>query len=338
MKKFITFTWACTIALILAGMCEMSSFDNGIQKYSYVKNVKAETVKNHEKNQSIILNAPTVKVKDKTEKQVKIKWNRVKKANSYKVYRATTKGGTYSLLTSTTAKNYVDTNTVGGQKYYYKVQAVRTVAGSMGESSLSKAKYVKAATKDLSIVVAGECYVEGIELWAKNQYPKGTHFVSSVGVSSSGFINTKKFKVNGKSATGIEKVASYNPDRVYFLIGMNESGTDNTTPTINNFKTMINKLKKKNKNVQIVLLPIAPTGKRSTANVPKKSQRLKFNKAYSDLAAATDNVYYYDYTGLFDDGKGYLKSSCDGGDGCHWTSTATINFSKSLMDWSKNNL
>ena len=44
MKKFITFTWACTIALILAGMCEMSSFDNGIQKYSYVKNVKAETV------------------------------------------------------------------------------------------------------------------------------------------------------------------------------------------------------------------------------------------------------------------------------------------------------
>ena len=98
------------------------------------------------------------------------------------------------------------------------------------------------------------------------------------------------------------------------------------------------KLKKKNKNVQIVLLPIAPTGKRSTANVPKKSQRLKFNKAYSDLAAATDNVYYYDYTGLFDDGKGYLKSSCDGGDGCHWTSTATINFSKSLMDWSKNNL
>ena len=84
MKKFITFTWACTIALILAGMCEMSSFDNGIQKYSYVKNVKAETVKNHEKNQSIILNAPTVKVKNKTEKQVKIKWNRVKKANRKK--------------------------------------------------------------------------------------------------------------------------------------------------------------------------------------------------------------------------------------------------------------
>ena len=136
MKKFITFTWACTIALILAGMCEMSSFDNGIQKYSYVKNVKAETVKNHEKNQSIILNAPTVKVKDKTEKQVKIKWNRVKKANSYIVYRATTKGGTYSLLTSTTAKNKVATNPVGGHKSYYKAQDVRPVAGSTGESSL----------------------------------------------------------------------------------------------------------------------------------------------------------------------------------------------------------
>ena len=82
MKKFITFTWACTIALILAGMCEMSSFDNEIQKYSCVKNVKAETVKNQKKNQTIVLNAPTITVKNKTEKQVKIKWNRVKKANS----------------------------------------------------------------------------------------------------------------------------------------------------------------------------------------------------------------------------------------------------------------
>ena len=117
MNKFITFTWACAIALILAGMCEMSSFENGIQKYSCVKNVKAETVKNQEKNQTIVLNAPKITVKDKTEKQVKIKWNRVKKANSYKVYRATTKSGIYSLLTSTTARNYVDTNTVGGQKY-----------------------------------------------------------------------------------------------------------------------------------------------------------------------------------------------------------------------------
>ena len=59
MKKFITFIWACTIALILAGMCEMSSFDNEIQKYSCVKNVKAETVKNQKKNQTIVLNAPT---------------------------------------------------------------------------------------------------------------------------------------------------------------------------------------------------------------------------------------------------------------------------------------
>ena len=69
MKKFITFTWACAIALILAGMCEMSSFDNGIQKYSCVKNVKAETVKNQKKNQTIVLNAPTITVKNKTEKR-----------------------------------------------------------------------------------------------------------------------------------------------------------------------------------------------------------------------------------------------------------------------------
>lgn len=285
-----------------------------------------------------LLKAPKVTVKDTTEKKVTITWSKSASAKAYNVYRATSKAGPYKFVANTSSKKYVDENTICGQSYYYKVQATASISGQTISSKMSKAKYVKAKERNLNIVVAGECYVEGIEVWAKNEYPKGTHFVSYVGVSTYGFLNTKKFKVNGKSATGIEKVASYNPDRVYFLLGMNEAGTDNTTPTINNFKKMIYKLKKVNKNVQIVLLPIAPTGKHSTANVPKKSQRLKFNQAYAQLAAKTDNVYYYDYTGIFDNGKGYLKSSCDGGDGCHWTSGATIEFSKSLIQWSNNNL
>lgn len=284
------------------------------------------------------LKAPKITVKNTTEKKVKITWSKSASANAYNIYRATSKTGPYKLIANTGSRKYVDENTISGQAYYYKVQANASIPGQTISSKMSKAKYVKAKARNLNIVVAGECYVEGIEVWAKNEYPKGTNFVSYVGVSTYGFLNTKKFKVNGKSATGIEKVASYKPDRVYFLLGMNEAGTDNTTPTINNFKKMIRRLKKVNKDVQIILLPIAPTGKHSSANVPKKSQRLKFNQAYANLAAVTENVYYYDYTGLFDNGKGYLKSSCDGGDGCHWNSKATIEFSKSLIEWSNNNL
>ena len=60
-------------------------------------------------------------------------WNAVSGATSYKVYRATSQKGTYSLLGTVTATSYTNTGAKAGVTYYYKVKAVN----SAGESPYS---------------------------------------------------------------------------------------------------------------------------------------------------------------------------------------------------------
>ena len=60
-------------------------------------------------------------------------WNAVSGATSYKVYRATSQNGTYSLLGTVTATSYTNTGAKDGVTYYYKVKAV----SSAGESAYS---------------------------------------------------------------------------------------------------------------------------------------------------------------------------------------------------------
>ena len=60
-------------------------------------------------------------------------WNAVSSATSYKVYRATSQKGTYSLLGTVTATSYTNTGAKAGVTYYYKVKAVN----SAGESAYS---------------------------------------------------------------------------------------------------------------------------------------------------------------------------------------------------------
>ena len=60
-------------------------------------------------------------------------WNAVSGATSYKVYRATSQKGTYSLLGTVTTTSYTNTGAKAGVTYYYKVKAVN----SAGESAYS---------------------------------------------------------------------------------------------------------------------------------------------------------------------------------------------------------
>lgn len=82
-------------------------------------------------------NAPTgiaaTNVGTSSSPQVKISWNSVSNATSYKVYRSASANGTYSQLGSSTSSTYAyDNNPMSGYNYY-KVKAVN----SAGESSYS---------------------------------------------------------------------------------------------------------------------------------------------------------------------------------------------------------
>lgn len=72
----------------------------------------------------------------------KLTWKAVSGAVKYKVYRSTSKNGTYKLMKTTTSTSYTNTSAVAGKTYYYKVKAI--AEKSAANSAYSSVVYVKA--------------------------------------------------------------------------------------------------------------------------------------------------------------------------------------------------
>ena len=101
--------------------------DAGLSPYSNVVSGQVKTVTPKPA-------APVVKIGNSASSgKPQLTWNAVSGATSYKVYRATSQKGTYSLLGTVTATSYTNTGAKAGVTYYYKVKAVN----SAGESAFS---------------------------------------------------------------------------------------------------------------------------------------------------------------------------------------------------------
>lgn len=68
----------------------------------------------------------------------KLTWTAVSGADKYEIYRSTSKGGTYTKITTVTGTSYTNTSAVAGKTYYYKVKAIDTDNAS-ANSNLSAA-------------------------------------------------------------------------------------------------------------------------------------------------------------------------------------------------------
>ena len=92
--------------------------------------------------------APVVKIGNSAASgKPMLTWNAVSGATSYKVYRATSQKGTYSLLGTVTATSYTNTGAKAGTTYYYKVKAVN----SAGESAYSNVVSGRATVTTLTM-------------------------------------------------------------------------------------------------------------------------------------------------------------------------------------------
>ena len=84
---------------------------------------------------------PVVSITETSKGNPKLTWTEVEGAISYKVYRATSKNGTYKLMKTTTATSYTNTSVEDGTTYYYKVMAVST--NSAANSAYSYVRSIK---------------------------------------------------------------------------------------------------------------------------------------------------------------------------------------------------
>ena len=115
--------------------------DAGLSPYSNVVSGKVKSVTPKP-------SAPVVKIgNSSTSGKPQLTWNAVSGATSYKVYRATSQNGTYSLLGKVTATSYTNTGAKAGVTYYYKVKAVN----SAGESAYSNVVSGRATVTTLTM-------------------------------------------------------------------------------------------------------------------------------------------------------------------------------------------
>lgn len=75
---------------------------------------------------------------------INISWSKNSKVTGYKVYRSTSKNGTYKLVKTTSAKSVKLTNNKAKKTYYFKVKGYKKVSGTVVCTKCSKTCKVKA--------------------------------------------------------------------------------------------------------------------------------------------------------------------------------------------------
>lgn len=120
----------------------------GVTYYYYVKSVSAKGKLSGASNKvsgARKLARPDVTVSGVSDSgKIKISWEKVSGASSYRVYRSTNKK-TWTLVKKTKTTSYTDTEAKAGTKYYYRVKAI--ASRSAGNSAYSS---VKSRTCDLA--------------------------------------------------------------------------------------------------------------------------------------------------------------------------------------------
>lgn len=72
------------------------------------------------------------KVSSTTSSSIKLSWSKVSNADGYRIYRATSKNGSYSKIkdiTKNSTLTYTDSKLSSNKKYYYKIKSFKTVKG-----------------------------------------------------------------------------------------------------------------------------------------------------------------------------------------------------------------
>lgn len=108
------------------------------------------------KNSSVTkLKAPTVKVSNVASTgKIRLKWNSISGATKYKIYRATSKTGTYKLIKTTTGTSYTDTTATAGKTYYYKIKAIHKNSSANSNYSKVVSRICKLARPSVRIVLS----------------------------------------------------------------------------------------------------------------------------------------------------------------------------------------
>ena len=245
------------------------------------------------------LAAPVIKTSvSKSSGKVKVSWGKVSSAKKYYVYRATSKSGSYTKLTTTTKTYYTDSSAKVGTTYYYKVKAVASSSSyNSSYSAILTAKRI-CAQPDLEAKIS-TTYGKPSLSWDKVSGAKEYKIYRAE--SKSGEYTLVKTTT---STSWTDKTAEFDKDYWYRVevIG-SKSGTDNDTEAPVGIHTTCAKpsvsVKLSSKKPKLSWKPVEGATKYYVYRATSKSGKYKKiatvtdATSYRDAKAKKGKTYYY---------------------------------------------
>ena len=252
-------------------------------------------------------------VKATSDSKIRLTWSKINHAERYHIYRSTKRTGNYKEIASTGKLKFTDKTGKQLKTYYYRICASYGDDEDLTISKFSKVIKVKVRKKAKKILYVGDSVMSGYSSYGIIKNTKSQKVITKIGVSTPNFYKSSL----------MNSVLSYNPDRMYIMLGMNglpgKSNSAYQNVMINYYKKILNKCLKKNPDMEIIVVGVSPTGRGSSVHM---SNVKAFNKKLKKMTKAYDTVYYMDLMPVLGDRSGYLKKCYNGGDGIHWKKEA----------------
>lgn len=269
-----------------------------------------------------------VKLARSSNSSAEITWNKRKKAVYYRVYCAQGREENYQCIGITKKSSYRVKKLKPDQTYYYKIRACVKKKESVLDSGDSAIVWMKTRPRHFTTVFAGDSIMTGMKSYhsvEKINIGGRKELVAAIGLNTTTFRTRRVF--GGKS--GLQKVVSYKPYRVYMLLGINEIHYRPSKDVIAQYKSMIKTIQAESPKTDIVLLPLAPVTEAEQQRRTGFRQIPGYNKGLKNLADSM-GLKYYDYTDFLKDSHGYLSRQYATADGVHWNAAAYDIFAKKI--------
>lgn len=264
---------------------------------------------------------------------IKVTWKKTKNAASYKIYTSTTKNGTRRLAGSTRKNHFRIKGLRNNTTYYIRIQACAGSSSRYGVSRLSDAVVMRTKTYRRTTVFAGDSITTGLTVYKTiNRIGIGGNkkVTAAIGLNTVTFRTRRVF--GGKS--GLSRVISYKPYRIYMMLGINELHFRRADLMITQYENLLRAIKRASPQTDIVLLAVSPVTKAERAKRPGFGQIPDFNKKLKWLAGKT-GCRYYDYTAFLKNSDGFLTAKYSAGDGYHWNTAGYNRFAQIITTYDK---
>lgn len=150
-----------------------------------------------------------VKAASASYSSIKVTWGSVAGANGYKLYRATSANGTYSLVTTTSSASYTNTGLTTGTTYYYKVRAYRKVGTKYVEGAWSAAASAAPVLNNVAGTKAASYSYSSVKIsWSKVSGASGYQVLRSSSANGK-YTEIKKTTSSYYTNTGLATGTKY---------------------------------------------------------------------------------------------------------------------------------